>query len=99
MMNRETELQFTQLIGYAGSARSSYIKAIDVVHDPEKYGKLIDEGDECFDRAHTIHFELLQKDPEEYLSGILLMVHAEDQMAAAETFHVIALKIRELIQR
>ena len=35
-MNSRTELQITQMIGYAGSARSHYIKAIDAAADPEK---------------------------------------------------------------
>lgn len=97
-MNSRTELQITQMIGYAGSARSHYIKAIDAAADPEKFEKLIQDGDSCFDQAHRIHFNLLQENPEGIVEGMLLMIHAEDQMSAAETFRILARKFRDIQQ-
>lgn len=96
-MNKTVESSITQLIGYAGAARSNYIKAIDAISDQEEYEKLIAEGDSWFDQAHQAHFRLLKDNPESNSQSFLLMVHAEDQLTSAETFRIIAEKIRTIV--
>ena len=96
-MNKTVESCITQLIGYAGAARSNYIKAIDAVSDGEEFDKLIAEGDNWYDLAHQAHFRLLKENPEGNLNSFLLMVHAEDQLTSAETFRIIAEKIRTIV--
>ena len=96
-MNQTVESCITQLIGYAGAARSYYIKAIDAISDQEEYKKLIAEGDSWYDQAHQAHFRLLKENPKSNSQSFLLLIHAEDQLASAETFRILAEKIRTII--
>ena len=96
-MNKTVESCITMLIGYAGAARSNYIKAIDAVSDGEEYDKLIAEGDNWYDQAHQAHFNLLKENPEGSSDSFLLMAHAEDQLTSAETFRILAEKIKAII--
>ena len=98
-MNKEAETYITQLIAYSGAARSCYIKAIDsyTAHDGS-YESLIEEGNTHFQAAHEAHFNLLQANPTESNDGLMLLMHAEDQMMCAETFKIIAERAKLLLQ-
>lgn len=97
-MNDAVESCITRIIGYAGAAKSCYIKAIDAISDPAEYEKMISEGDRCFDQAHQAHFSLLNDSSEKSDKGLLLMMHAEDQLTSAETFRVLAQRIKIILQ-
>jgi len=98
-MNKQAETYVTQLIGYAGAARSGFIKAIDAYskHDGS-YEQLMEEANSCFQMAHEAHFNLFQSNPTEENDGLMLLMHAEDQLMCAETFKIIADRINLLMQ-
>ena len=81
-----------QIISASGAAKSSYIEAIKRAElgDIKEAKALIQSGAEDFLEGHAAHSKLLEKSAqgEEVLS--LLIVHAEDQMMAAESFRTVA---------
>lgn len=87
-----------EMISTAGIARSKYIEAISAAKTGEfdRVTQLIKEGSDCFVQAHHVHAELLAADAAnieesgEQSNVSLILVHAEDQMMAAETFRLIA---------
>jgi|SRR5699024_2164135 len=82
-----------QIISAVGSARSSYMEAIECAHKNEfdQARKLIEEGEELRGRGHNAHFELIQNEaagnPTDFS---LILMHAEDQLMASETIKIIA---------
>lgn len=97
----EKELEYTKLIAFAGEARSNYIEAINVAKkgDFEKAKQLIEEGKKLFVEGHKVHFELMSNPSDGYnYSENLLLIHAEDQLASAETFSIIAEELIDLIK-
>lgn len=98
----EMELICFQLITAAGTAKSSYIGAIQKAKQGlyEEARQLIEEGNEVLKQGHAPHSELLQKEAsgEDFRMGLIL-THAEDQMASAEIFQVMAEEMIELYQR
>lgn len=82
-----------QIIAAVGAAKSSYINAIQVAKggDVEGARAAIEQGNESFKAGHDVHLKLLQRTAAgEQLPFTLILLHAEDQMAAAETFRVVA---------
>ena len=96
-MDMHAETCTTQLISYAGAARSSYIKAIEAIRNHSDYARLISDGDQYYDRASQAHFELLKNDPADQ-NGMILLMHAEDQLMSAETFRILAIKLKTILQ-
>lgn len=98
----EMELICFQLITAAGAAKSNYIGAIQKAKKGlyEEARQLIKEGNEVLKQGHAPHSELLQKEAsgEDFRMGLIL-THAEDQMASAEIFQVMAEEMIELYQR
>lgn len=91
-----------QIISNSGTAKSSYIEAIQKAKqkDFETAKKLIAEGQEYFTQAHHIHSELLQKDAfGEHPEFSLILIHAEDQMASCEMAYIMAKEIIELYKK
>ena len=90
------ELTAFQIISAVGTAKSSYIEAIGAAKngDVDRAEKLIKEGDENFVEGHKAHAGLLEKEASGELGplGLLLMVHAEDQLMSAEAFKTVALE-------
>lgn len=87
------ELQCFQIISAVGTARSSYIEAIQEAKKGafEKAEECIKEGEKSFTQGHLAHAELIQQEAGDTPVQInLLLVHAEDQLMSAETFHIIA---------
>lgn len=96
-MNDNQQKAF-QIISSAGSARSCFINAMDVYEDhPEEADKLLEEGHKQFHEAHEIHARMIQSYAQgEDVKMDLLMVHAEDQLMAAEQFSIICEKYMHL---
>lgn len=96
------ELTAFQIISAVGSARSSYIEAIQLAKQ-EKFAEAqaaIKEGDEMFVDGHNAHAALLQKEADGKLGSLgLLMLHAEDQLMSAEAFKTIAIEFIDSYQR
>lgn len=82
-----------QIIASVGVAKSSYINAVKLAKDGkfDEAAQSISDGDEAFKAGHDVHLGLLQRTAAgETLPFTLILLHAEDQMAAAETFRVVA---------
>jgi len=96
------ELVAFQMISAAGTARGLYVEAVNLAREGKfaEAEKKIKEGDECYVEGHKAHGELLTKmaNGEELVMDIL-MVHAEDQMMATETYKMFAEEIISLYQR
>ena len=96
------ELVSFQIIAAAGSARSSYVEALQAAKngDFEEAEALIKQGDTDFVEAHHVHAELIQKfaggeDP----GANILLIHAEDQVMSAEVLKLMALEFIELYKK
>ena len=88
-----TELIAFNIIATVGTARSSYINAIDEAAEGnfEKAEELIKEGQEAFTQGHDANAQLLVKTAQgESVTMDLLLTHAEDQLMSAEAFGILA---------
>lgn len=96
------ELVSFKIISAVGTAKSMYIEAMKIAEkgDFDLASQKIKEGESIFIEGHTAHGELIQKEAsgETVVPNILLM-HAEDQLMAAETIKIMALEIIKLNQR
>ncbi len=82
-----------QIISCVGSAKSMYIEAANGPqnYDFEKAESLIKEGEEIFLKGHEAHASLIQKEASgEPVTPNILLMHAEDQLMAAENFKAFA---------
>jgi len=96
------ELIAFQIISAVGTARSSYIEAIQEAKkgNYEAAEQMIKEGDEAFVEGHDAHAGLLQKEASGEGGQIgLLILHAEDQLMSAEAFKTIALEFIDVYKR
>ena len=88
-----------QIISSVGVAKSCFIEAIKAAkqQDKENVEAKMKEGEIALNEGHRIHFELIQKEAQgDHVPFQLLFMHAEDQMMAAETIHIIAQEFIEL---
>lgn len=87
------EMVCFQIISAVGTARSCYVEAIQEAKagNFEKAEALIKEGEETAVAGHTAHMGMVQQEAsgEDVKTGLLLM-HAEDQLMAAETIKIMA---------
>lgn len=107
-MDDMNELQMTcfEIISYVGTAKSDYINAISKAKEGDFEGaqELVKQGDEAYNGGHDVHMKLLQADAAGERNGEapLILLHAEDQMAGAETCKLMALNFidtyRELFE-
>ena len=97
------ELIAFNIISSVGTARSSYIEAIQKAKegDFEAAEALIKEGDEVFVEGHNAHAGLLQQEAEGGPGSTLslLILHAEDQLMSAEAFKTIAQEFIEVYKK
>ncbi len=96
------ELLCFQIISFNGSARSSYIEAIQAAKegDFEKADSLIKDGEANFVEGHKIHAQLIQKEANGEMGEMsLLLLHAEDQLMSAETLKIVATELIEVYRR
>ena len=95
-------LQLTcfEIIGYVGAAKSSYVGSIAKEGDFEGAESLIREGDDNYNRGHSVHMKLLQADAAGDRDPVapLILLHAEDQMASAETVKILATNLIAVYQ-
>lgn len=89
------ETVLCQIISYVGSARSSYIEAMEQARygDFAKAEGLMECGREQFNEGHHAHMTLIQKSAAgELKTGQyqMLLMHAEDQLMSAEAFGILA---------
>ena len=82
-----------QIISYTGAAKSCFVEAINEAEQGnfERAEELLCEGDQNFNEGHHAHFGLLQN-----VEIRLLLLHAEDQMMAAETIRILAEKFIQI---
>ena len=97
------ELVAFNIISSVGTARSSYIEAIQKAKEGDFEGAeaLIKEGDEVFVEGHNAHAGLLQQEAEGGPGSTLslLILHAEDQLMSAEGFKTIAQEFIEVYKK
>ncbi|MEG1474385.1 MAG: PTS lactose/cellobiose transporter subunit IIA [Longicatena sp.] len=96
------ELQCFKIISSVGTARSSYIEAIQEAKkgDFVKAEELMKEGIESFNQGHCTHGELIQEEANgNGVTASLLLIHAEDQLMSAEAFHIIANELIDSYKR
>ena len=82
------ELTAFQIISAVGTARSSYIEAIQ-------------KAKEMFIEGHHAHAGLLQLEADNGQGSVvsLIIMHAEDQLMSAEGFKTVALEFIDLYKR
>lgn len=96
------ELIYFQMISAVGTAKSMYIEAIQFAKagDFDRAEELIDEGNEMFIEGHQAHAKLLQREASgEKLEFSLLLIHAEDQLMATDSFKILTLEFIDLYKR
>lgn len=92
-----TEVAF-EIIANVGTARGMYIEAIQVAKtgDFEQAQNLIAEGKSIFAEGHHAHADVLTMQANGiHLPSNIYLMHAEDQLMAADSFETIA---KELIE-
>lgn len=101
-MNEELELLCFQIITYVGTARTHFIQAIQSTKAGrfDEANALLRQGDEAFAEGHKGHAGLLTKDANgELQGGLMILMHAEDQLMSAESFRILAEEFIALYQR
>lgn len=96
------EMVSFQIISNTGSARSNFIEAIREAKagNFEKAEQLMAEGRESLTAGHAVHSQLITQEAKEGNVKVdLLLVHAEDQMMAAEVIQIIASELIELHEK
>lgn len=91
----EIEMLCFQLVAQVGSARSSFVEAINRAENGDFAGAeaCFAEGDNTFSAGHALHAEMLKREGEgEQLPFRIIILHAEDLMMSAETLRIIAEK-------
>ena len=82
-----------QIISCVGTAKSSYIEAARKAQEYEfdKAEELIKEGDAIYIKGHEAHASLIQQEARgESVAVNMLLMHAGDQLMAAENFKAFA---------
>lgn len=98
----ELELICFEMISSVGSARSSYIEAIQEAKkgDFQKAEEMMEEGGKMFIEGHHAHAKLIQAEAGgEKTSISLILIHAEDQLMSAEAFKIIATELIDVYKK
>ena len=98
----ELEMMCFQIITNVGSAKSSYIEAIQFAKqgDYEKAFDSIKEGNEMFKEGHKAHAELITMEASgKPVQVSLILMHAEDQLMNADSFKIIAIEMIDLYKK
>ncbi|MDE7310960.1 MAG: PTS lactose/cellobiose transporter subunit IIA [Eubacterium sp.] len=102
MTAEDFEMVCVQIITNSGSAKSSYIEAIQKAKEgaADEAQRLMEEGDQFYLEAHEAHASLLTQEASgEKVAFSLILVHAEDQMASTEMAKVLAREFIELYHK
>lgn len=90
---QDLELIAFEIISNVGEAKSNYIQAIQEAKTKnfEEAEKLMKEGSEAYIKGHHAHTKLIQMEAgDEKVPFNLIIMHAEDQLMAADSFKIIA---------
>jgi len=96
---KDLELLCFEIIANVGTARSSYIEAIQFAKkgEYEKAEELIKQGDEAYKQGHRAHAELIAWNMKEASAPMnMLMAHAEDQLMSAEAFQILCVEFMDV---
>lgn len=88
-----------EMIAANGSARSYFLEALMAAKEKnyEQADALMEEGEKMLSEGHHAHGGLLSREASgDKVQVDLLLVHAEDQMMAAETFKIMAKEFIEI---
>lgn len=88
-----------QIISFAGTAKSCYLEAIELVKTGQDPAELLKAGDEAFHAASEAHQKALQMEASHTLGCGLLLIHAETILISAETIRGLLPTILELAKR
>ncbi len=91
-----------EMISSAGAARSSFIEAIENAKSGhlEEARKAVEEGEKAQIECHKVHQNLITQEASGKPAEVsLLLVHAEDQLMAAELFQILAQEWIDLYTR
>jgi PTS system cellobiose-specific IIA component len=91
----ELEEQIFQIIASVGGAKSCFIEAIRCAKEGNYNlaDAKIKEGSEMFVAGHKVHAGMLEKEMSgRSLMVSLILIHAEDQIMAADSFKTLALE-------
>lgn len=101
-VTEELEEQIFEIISNVGAAKSSFIEAINEAKKGNiaRARAMVDEGGEFFIAGHRVHHALLKKE----MSGdpvvvSLIVLHAEDQIMAADSFKTISTAFIDLYEQ
>ncbi|CAM3572804.1 MULTISPECIES: PTS lactose/cellobiose transporter subunit IIA [Erysipelothrix] len=89
----DLELVSFKIISAVGAAKSSFMEAMTYAnaYDFDKARALIEEGEAYRVQGHEAHFGLIQKEASGEKTALnLILMHAEDQLMAAETIKILA---------
>jgi Phosphotransferase system cellobiose-specific component IIA len=91
-----------QLIASAGMSKSNSMEAIINAREGnfEKAHQLLKKAEENLNEAHTVHFQMLQKEAssEAKKEMSLIPVHAQDHLTMATIYHDMAIDIVNLYE-
>ncbi len=82
-----------QIIANVGMAKSMYIDAIAKAKEGEidAAREMVKQGSDAYVEGHNVHLQLLANDAGgKSVPFSMLLMHAEDQLLAAESFRIIA---------
>ena len=88
-----------RIISFAGTAKSSYLEAIELAKQGIDPSAWMAQGDEAFRAASEAHHEALQMEAQGVLGCGLLLIHAETILISAETIKGLLPTIVELAGR
>ncbi len=101
-MKEQMQATGFQIIATVGEAKSLFMEAIYKAKENkiDEAKELIKKGEGIFSNAHTMHFELVQKEAQgEDLPFSLLFMHAEDQLLSTETIKIMAIEMIDLYEK
>ncbi len=98
MMNQEKYEEICLgIIAAAGSAKSSFLEAVEAAKAGEDWETVYQEGKAQFVEAARVHASALEQEANGEMDFGLLLIHAETILCSAETIRDLALTIIELI--
>ncbi len=100
-MQSSDQISF-EMIAKNGAARSLFMEAVQAAKNGKntEAHKLMEDGQAMLVEGHVIHGELITRYARgEEVKMDLLLVHAEDQLMAAEMFKLMAREYIEIYER
>lgn len=100
-MNDLTMISF-QMISHIGEAKSKFIESYRLARqlEFEKAEQVLKEGEISYIKGHETHAGLIQQEAlGNNVIPNLLLLHAEDQLASAEVFQLMAVEMIETYKK